>query len=103
MPTAPALPADRAHGGVVLPGRAGPGHPGPRVPARLCAVAGRFAAGARAESTAADRALPPRGGRGCPTGYGTGRIVLDLRVHRTLEGTNETMNPITARGLTGAA
>ncbi|WP_433698784.1 acyl-CoA dehydrogenase family protein [Nocardiopsis sp. CA-288880] len=64
-------------------------------------MAGRFAAGAG--STAADRALPPRGGRGCPTGYGTGRIVLDLRVHRILEGTNETMNPIIARGPTGAA
>ncbi|MEE2049100.1 acyl-CoA dehydrogenase family protein [Nocardiopsis tropica] len=65
-------------------------------------MAGRFAAGAG--STAADRTLPTaRGPRGCPTGYGTGRIVLDLRVHRTLEGTNETMNPIIARGLTGAA
>ncbi|WP_239647997.1 hypothetical protein [Nocardiopsis ganjiahuensis] len=27
----------------------------------------------------------------------------DLRVHRILEGTDETMSPITARRLTGAA
>ncbi|MYS07696.1 acyl-CoA dehydrogenase, partial [Streptomyces sp. SID6041] len=47
-----------------------------------------------------DRALQLHGGYGYLSEYGIEKIVRDLRVHRILEGTNEIMNVIVARGLT---
>ncbi len=69
--------------------------------AHLCAMAKRFAT--EAGFTVADRALQLHGGYGYLTEYGIEKIVRDLRVHRILEGTNEIMSLIIARGLTGAA
>lgn len=46
------------------------------------------------------RALQPHVGHGCLSAYGIEKIVRDLRVHRILEGTNEIMRVIVARGLT---
>ncbi|MEU9891452.1 acyl-CoA dehydrogenase family protein [Sphaerisporangium sp. NPDC051011] len=43
------------------------------------------------------------GGYGYLTEYGIEKIVRDLRVHQILEGTNEIMHVIVARGLIGAA
>lgn len=50
--------------------------------------------------SAADRALQPHGGHGCLSAYGIEKIVRDLRVHHILEGNNEIMRVIVARGLT---
>jgi alkylation response protein AidB-like acyl-CoA dehydrogenase len=69
--------------------------------APLCAMANRLAPEAR--FTVADQALQLHGGYGYLTEYGIEKIVRDLRVHRILEGTNEIMSLIIARGLTGAA
>lgn len=69
--------------------------------AHLCAMAKRFATDAG--YTVADQALQLHGGYGYLTEYGIEKIVRDLRVHRILEGTNEIMSLIIARGLTGAA
>ncbi|GAB3727927.1 acyl-CoA dehydrogenase family protein [Nocardiopsis nanhaiensis] len=69
--------------------------------AHLCAMAKRFAT--EAGFTVADQALQLHGGYGYLTEYGIEKIVRDLRVHRILEGTNEIMSLIIARGLTGAA
>nr|WP_241833120.1 acyl-CoA dehydrogenase family protein [Streptomyces caatingaensis] len=68
--------------------------------AQWCAMAKRFATdtGYRV----ADQALQLHGGYGYLTEYGIEKIVRDLRVHRILEGTNEIMRLIVARGLTGA-
>ncbi|WP_017600792.1 acyl-CoA dehydrogenase family protein [Nocardiopsis lucentensis] len=68
---------------------------------QLCAMAKRFAT--EAGYTVADEALQLHGGYGYLTEYGIEKIVRDLRVHRILEGTNEIMSLIIARGLTGAA
>ncbi|MFB6525182.1 acyl-CoA dehydrogenase family protein [Streptomyces sp. NPDC056399] len=66
--------------------------------AQLCAMAKRFATDTG--FTVADRALQLHGGYGYLSEYGIEKIVRDLRVHRILEGTNEIMNVIVARGLT---
>jgi len=69
--------------------------------AHLCAMAKRFAT--ETGFTVADQALQLHGGYCYLTEYGIEKIVRDLRVHRILEGTNEIMSLIIARGLTGAA
>ncbi|MEV7009259.1 acyl-CoA dehydrogenase family protein [Streptosporangium sp. NPDC051022] len=69
--------------------------------AELCAMAKRFATDTG--FAVADQALQLHGGYGYLTEYGIEKIVRDLRVHRILEGTNEIMRVIVARGLTGAA
>ncbi|ANW22342.1 acyl-CoA dehydrogenase family protein [Streptomyces clavuligerus] len=66
----------------------------------LCAMAKRFATDTG--YTVADRALQLHGGYGYLSEYGIEKIVRDLRVHRILEGTNEIMRVIVARGLTEA-
>uniref|UniRef100_UPI000369F77C acyl-CoA dehydrogenase family protein n=1 Tax=Nocardiopsis potens TaxID=1246458 RepID=UPI000369F77C len=68
---------------------------------RLCAMAKRQAT--ETGFAVADQALQLHGGYGYLAEYGIEKIVRDLRVHRILEGTNEIMNLIVARGLTGAA
>ncbi|RBQ16924.1 acyl-CoA dehydrogenase [Spongiactinospora rosea] len=67
----------------------------------LCAMAKRFVTDTG--FAVADRALQLHGGYGYLTEYGIEKIVRDLRVHQILEGTNEIMRVIVARGLTGAA
>ncbi|MGW9447167.1 acyl-CoA dehydrogenase family protein [Streptomyces sp. NPDC055632] len=71
----------------------------PQAP-RLCAMAKRFATDTG--YAVADRALQLHGGYGYLNEYGIEKIVRDLRVHRILEGTNEIMQVIVARGLTEA-
>ncbi|WP_030673176.1 acyl-CoA dehydrogenase family protein [Streptomyces sp. NRRL B-1347] len=71
----------------------------PQAP-QLCAMAKRFATDTG--HSVADRALQLHGGYGYLTEYGIEKLVRDLRVHRILEGTNEIMRLIVARGLTGA-
>ncbi|GAA2439425.1 isobutyryl-CoA dehydrogenase [Streptomyces pulveraceus] len=66
----------------------------------LCAMAKRFATDTG--YSVADRALQLHGGYGYLSEYGIEKIVRDLRVHRILEGTNEIMRVIVARGLTEA-
>ncbi len=48
----------------------------------------------------ANQALQLHGGYGYLADYGVEKIVRDLRVHQILEGTNEIMRVIIARGLT---
>jgi hypothetical protein len=67
---------------------------------QLCAMAKRYATDAC--FAIADKALQLHGGYGYLAEYGIEKIVRDLRVHRILEGTNEIMRVIVARGLTGA-
>ncbi len=64
---------------------------------RLCAMAKRVATDAGFE--AANDALQLFGGYGYLAEYGVEKIVRDLRVHQILEGTNEIMRVIVARGL----
>ena len=71
----------------------------PRAP-QLCAMAKRFATDTGYD--VADRALQLHGGYGYLNEYGIEKIVRDLRVHQILEGTNEIMRVIVARGLTEA-
>ncbi|MFF7019645.1 acyl-CoA dehydrogenase family protein [Streptomyces klenkii] len=66
--------------------------------AQLCAMAKRFATDTG--YAIADEALQLHGGYGYLSEYGIEKIVRDLRVHRILEGTNEIMRLIVARGLT---
>ncbi|MFH8337489.1 acyl-CoA dehydrogenase family protein [Streptomyces sp. AM6-12] len=66
----------------------------------LCAMAKRFATDTG--YSVADRALQLHGGYGYLSEYGIEKIVRDLRVHQILEGTNEIMRVIVARGLTEA-
>ncbi|OPF75993.1 acyl-CoA dehydrogenase [Streptomyces antioxidans] len=66
----------------------------------LCAMAKRFATDTGYD--VADQALQLHGGYGYLSEYGIEKIVRDLRVHRILEGTNEIMRVIVARGLTEA-
>ncbi|MFE0171336.1 acyl-CoA dehydrogenase family protein [Streptomyces sp. NPDC059002] len=66
----------------------------------LCAMAKRFATDTG--YAVADRALQLHGGYGYLSEYGIEKIVRDLRVHQILEGTNEIMRVIVARGLTEA-
>ncbi|MFE5735840.1 acyl-CoA dehydrogenase family protein [Streptomyces celluloflavus] len=69
----------------------------PQAP-QLCAMAKLFATDTG--YTVADRALQLHGGYGYLSEYGIEKIVRDLRVHQILEGTNEIMRLIVARGLT---
>ena len=66
---------------------------------RLCAMAKKFATDAGFEI--ANSALQLHGGYGYLADYGLEKIVRDLRVHQILEGTNEIMRMIVARGLVG--
>ncbi|MFF2040301.1 acyl-CoA dehydrogenase family protein [Kitasatospora sp. NPDC058170] len=72
----------------------------PRAP-ELCAMAKRYATDTGFE--VANAALQLHGGYGYLAESGIEKIVRDLRVHQILEGTNEIMRVIVARGLTGAA
>jgi alkylation response protein AidB-like acyl-CoA dehydrogenase len=49
----------------------------------------------------ANEALQLHGGYGYLADYGIEKIVRDLRVHQILEGTNEIMRLIIARGIMG--
>ncbi|MGI4794753.1 MAG: isobutyryl-CoA dehydrogenase [Janthinobacterium lividum] len=64
---------------------------------RLCAMAKRIATDTGFE--VANEALQLHGGYGYLAEYGIEKIVRDLRVHQILEGTNEIMRLIVARGL----
>lgn len=64
---------------------------------QLCAMAKRLATDAG--FSVANRALQLLGGYGYLADYGVEKIVRDLRVHQILEGTNEIMRVIIARGL----
>lgn len=66
---------------------------------RLCAMAKRVATDTGFE--VANEALQIHGGYGYLADYGIEKIVRDLRVHQILEGTNEIMRLIVARGLVG--
>jgi len=66
----------------------------------FCAMAKRFVTDTG--SRVADDALQLLGGYGYLADYGIEKIVRDLRVHRILEGTNEIMRMIVARGMVGA-
>jgi alkylation response protein AidB-like acyl-CoA dehydrogenase len=71
---------------------------GPGVTQR-CAMAKRFATDVGFK--VANDALQLHGGYGYLADYGVEKIVRDLRVHQILEGTNEIMRLIVARGLIG--
>jgi alkylation response protein AidB-like acyl-CoA dehydrogenase len=64
-----------------------------------CAMAKRFATDVGFK--VANDALQLHGGYGYLSEYGVEKIVRDLRVHQILEGTNEIMRLIVARGLVG--
>jgi alkylation response protein AidB-like acyl-CoA dehydrogenase len=66
---------------------------------KLCAMAKRFVTDTGFE--VANQALQLLGGYGYLSDYGIEKIVRDLRVHQILEGTNEIMRVIIARGLLG--
>jgi alkylation response protein AidB-like acyl-CoA dehydrogenase len=66
---------------------------------RLCAMAKRVATDTGFD--VANQALQIHGGYGYLADYGIEKIVRDLRVHQILEGTNEIMRLIVARGLVG--
>ncbi len=66
---------------------------------KLCAMAKRVATDTGFE--VANKALQLHGGYGYLADYGIEKIVRDLRVHQILEGTNEIMRLIVARGLVG--
>jgi alkylation response protein AidB-like acyl-CoA dehydrogenase len=64
-----------------------------------CAMAKRLAT--ETGFKVANEALQLHGGYGYLAEYGIEKIVRDLRVHQILEGTNEIMRMIVARGLVG--
>ncbi len=66
---------------------------------RLCAMAKRVATDTGFD--VANEALQVHGGYGYLADYGIEKIVRDLRVHQILEGTNEIMRVIVARGMIG--
>ena len=66
---------------------------------RLCAMAKRIATDTG--FAVANDALQLHGGYGYLSDYGIEKIVRDLRVHQILEGSNEIMRLIVARGLVG--
>lgn len=68
---------------------------------KLCAMAKRVATDNGFD--VANHALQIHGGYGYLADYGIEKIVRDLRVHQILEGTNEVMSMIVARGLVGRA
>ncbi|KFG71875.1 acyl-CoA dehydrogenase [Streptomyces mutabilis] len=72
----------------------------PQAP-QLCAMAKTFATDTG--FSVADRALQLHGVHGYLSNCGIEKIVRDLRVHQILEGSNEIMRLIIARGLIGAA
>ncbi len=65
---------------------------------KLCAMAKKFVTDVCFE--VANQALQLHGGYGYLADYGIEKIVRDLRVHQILEGTNEIMRVIIARGIT---
>ena len=89
---------DRARGAPAASCGARPPRSTPRRPnaTRLCAMAKRFATDAGFK--VANDALQLLGGYGYLADYGIEKIVRDLRVHQILEGTNEIMRLIVARG-----
>ena len=72
------------------------GHPDATV---FCAMAKKLVT--ETGSSVADQCLQLHGGYGYLADYGIEKIVRDLRVHQILEGTNEIMRLIVARGLVG--
>jgi hypothetical protein len=66
-----------------------------------CAMAKTFVT--EMGSRVVDTCLQMHGGYGYLADYGIEKIARDLRVHRILEGTNEIMRLIVARGLVGQA
>ncbi len=64
---------------------------------QFCAMAKKLVT--ETGSDVADQCLQLHGGYGYLADYGIEKIVRDLRVHQILEGTNEIMRLITARGL----
>jgi len=64
-----------------------------------CAMAKKYVTDAA--FTVANDCLQMHGGYGYLADYGIEKIVRDLRVHQILEGTNEIMRLIVARGLVG--
>lgn len=64
---------------------------------RLCAMAKKFVTDIGFD--VANQALQMHGGYGYLADYGLEKIVRDLRVHQILEGTNEIMRMIIARGV----
>lgn len=64
---------------------------------QFCAMAKKFVT--EAASRVADQCLQLHGGYGYLADYGIEKVVRDLRVHQILEGTNEIMRLIVARGL----
>lgn len=62
---------------------------------KACAMAKKMAT--EVGGRVADQCLQLHGGYGYLADYGLEKIVRDLRVHQTLEGTNEIMRVITAR------
>ncbi len=66
----------------------------------LCAMAKRIATDTGFDI--ANQALQLHGGYGYLADYGIEKILRDLRVHQILEGTNEIMRLIVARGLIGS-
>lgn len=68
---------------------------------KLCAMAKRHVTDRAFE--VANQALQMLGGYGYLADYGLEKIVRDLRVHQILEGTNEIMRLIIARGIVGKA
>lgn len=65
----------------------------------FCAMAKKFVT--ETGSKVADQCLQLHGGYGYLADYGIEKIVRDLRVHQILEGTNEIMRLIVARGMIG--
>jgi len=68
---------------------------------KLCAMAKKFVTDTCFEI--ANQALQLLGGYGYLAEYGIEKIVRDLRVHQILEGSNEIMRVIIARGLTNGS
>ena len=66
---------------------------------RFCAMAKKLCT--ETGSQVADQCLQLHGGYGYLADYGIEKIVRDLRVHQILEGTNEIMRLIVARGMVG--
>ncbi len=66
---------------------------------QFCAMAKKLCT--ETGSMVADGCLQLHGGYGYLADYGIEKIVRDLRVHQILEGTNEIMRLITARGMIG--
>lgn len=66
---------------------------------QFCAMAKKLAT--EVGSRVADQCLQLHGGYGYLADYGIEKIVRDLRVHQILEGTNEIMRLIVARGMIG--